>query len=164
MPLVEFTTLPDDARLWVFPADRALDAAEADRLLTFVDTFLEDWATHGKPLVVGRRWEHEQFLLVAVDEKATGVSGCSVDALVRRLRQLERELEARFTDYRPVWYRDGRKIVTTSRREFAELSQAGVVGADTVVFDNSITSLGAWREGKWELPASNSWHGDLVRR
>ena len=30
---------------------------------------------------------------------------------------------------------------------------------DTVVFDNTVTTVGAVRDGRWELPAANSWHG-----
>ncbi len=163
MPLTGFTDLPDDARLWVFPADRALDAAESERLLTALDEFLRDWAAHGKGLVVGRSWEHQQFLLVGVDEAATGASGCSVDSLVRQLRQLEQELGVRLTDYGPVWYREGRRINSTSRADFGKLAQRGVVGPDTVVFDNSIASVGALRQGKWELPAADSWQESLIR-
>ena len=37
MPLVPFDSLPDDARVWVFATDRALDDAEAARLLAETD-------------------------------------------------------------------------------------------------------------------------------
>jgi hypothetical protein len=106
MPLVDFAELPDDARLWVFPASRPLSAAESERLLSAVDEFLATWAAHGSPLQTSREWRLGQFLLVAVDEAATGVSGCSVDALVRCLRRVEHDLDIRMTDHGPVFFRD----------------------------------------------------------
>ena len=32
------------------------------------------------------------------------------------------------------------------------------VGPDTTVFNNTLTSLGDVRAGRWEVPASDSWH------
>ena len=35
----------------------------------------------------------------------------------------------------------------------------GAIGPDTAVFDNTIQTVGALRDGRWEVPASRSWHG-----
>jgi hypothetical protein len=45
------------------------------------------------------------------------------------------------------------------RGRFRELAAAGAVSPDTVVFDNTVQSLGALRGGRWETPARASWHG-----
>jgi len=45
-----------------------------------------------------------------------------------------------------------------SRSEFARLAEEGVVGPDTVVFDNTVTRLKDARLGRWEVPARESWH------
>ena len=42
-----------------------------------------------KPLTAARDLRHERFLMVAADEAAAGVSGCSIDAL-RRMDRLDR--------------------------------------------------------------------------
>jgi len=160
MPLVDFAELPDDARLWVFPASRPLSAAESERLLNTVDEFLATWAAHGSPLHTSREWRLGQFLLVAVDEAATGVSGCSIDALVRCLRQVERDLDLRLTDHTPVFFRDREGVRLASRGEFAELARSAAVGPSTTVFDNTVPSVGALRAGRWEAPAADSWHGE----
>ena len=59
----------------------------------------------------------------------------------------------------PVLYRDGSGIGRVSRERFADLVESGAISQDTVVFDNTVTSAGAVRDGRWELPAANSWHG-----
>ena len=92
MPQVTFDKLPEHARLWVFAAERELDAEESDRLLAASDAFLDQWAAHGAPLTCGRDFRLARFLLVGVDERAAGVSGCSIDALVRTLKQLSADL------------------------------------------------------------------------
>ena len=162
MPLIPFQDLPDHARLWTFAASRRLTDQEAFPFLAATDEFLAGWTAHGVPLATAREWRFDQFLFVAVDEAAAGASGCSIDALVRSVRALERDLEVTLTDNRPVWFRaPGGEIRCLSREEFQRLVDAGAVGPDTVVFDNTIQTVGALRDGSWEVPARRSWHGDV---
>ena len=159
MPLVPLGSLPDDARVWVFAAERTLAPAEADAVLGMVDAFLGVWAAHGHPLRSARELRDGRFLIVAVDESAAGASGCSIDSLVREIRGLERQLGVTLVDHGPVVFRDGGAIRRVARDEFAELARAGRVTPDTIVFDNTISRLASLRGGGWELPASASWHG-----
>ncbi len=153
--------LPDSARLWVFGTSRPLETHEEARLLEEVDGFLEGWKAHGHPLAAAKEWRYGRFLLVAVDERVTPPSGCSIDALVRRLRQLESELSVELVGSAPVWFREGgtdgppRRV---SRVEFKEAVADGRVTDETVVFDLAITRLGDLRAGRWELSAGESWH------
>ena len=98
MPRTTFDKLPPTARLWIFAADRELPAPEADRLLTAVDRFLEEWTAHRQHLMAARDWRHARFLLVGVDESTAGVSGCSIDALVREIKQLEQAMGVTLAD------------------------------------------------------------------
>ena len=157
MPRIDFDALPGRARLWIFAADRELAGPETDRLLQTVDTFLQSWSAHGHPLTNARDFRHGRFLLVAVDEVAAGVSGCSVDALVRELRALESHLSLRLLEHGPITFRDGADIRRVSRDEFADLARAGRVTRDTPVFDNTIARVDALDH--WEVPAREAWHG-----
>ena len=159
MPVVEFDAMPANARVWIFATDRPLGNGERDRLLEQVDGFLAQWRAHGAPLTAARDWRYDQFLFVGVDEEAAGVSGCSIDALVHGLRALEAELDTRLIDHSPVLYRDNREIRRVSRPDFDELVKAGSVTSQTTVFNNTLTSVGDVRDGKWEGPAADSWHG-----
>lgn len=158
MPRTTLERLPDDARAWVFAADRPLAAAEAEELMDAVDRFLDGWHAHGQPLTSGRDLRYARFLIVAVDERTAPPSGCSIDALVRSLGELERTLGLSLLDHAPVWFRDGEEIVTADRARFRELAKAGQVSPETVVFDNTLTRLGQLRRGEWERPARDAWH------
>ena len=158
MPLVSFDALPPDARLWIFAADRRLADDERDRLLNSVDAFLDQWKAHGRPLTVAREFRYERFLLVGVDEASAGATGCSIDAMVRTLGELERALSVQLLDHGPVLFRRGDAIERLPRPDFAALARKGEVSPDTVVFDNTLTRVAELREGRWETPARASWH------
>jgi len=159
MPRVPFDELPDHGRLWVFPADRDLAADEAGTLLAEVDDFLGSWSAHGSPLRSGRDLLERRFLLVGVDIDTEMPSGCSIDALVNRLRALGSELGVGLIDHAPVWHRKGATIHSVPRSEFRAMARAGSVDSSVPVFDTTLTTIGAWRSGGLERPASESWHG-----
>jgi hypothetical protein len=158
MPMVPFETLPDASRLWVFGVERALTEAEQEDFLSAVDRFLDTWMAHGFPLTSGRDWRWERFLLVAVDQASEPPSGCSIDAMVGVLRDHERRFGVRILDNTPVWFVGDDEVKRVSRAEFGRLAQEGAVGPDTVVFDNTVTSLRDARSGRWQGPARASWH------
>ena len=159
MPRTSFDTLPADARLWIFGAERALDARQRTELLHAVDSFLEDWRAHGAPLTAARDLREDRFLMVAVDEASVPPSGCSIDAMVGVLRELEGKLGVALVAHGPIYYRaPSGEVKRVERAEFRRLVQAGEVGADTAVFDTTLTRTGLLRGG-FERPARETWHG-----
>ncbi len=158
MPRVDFDALPPDARLWIFPASRQLSDEEGRRVLAETDAFIAEWTAHGVPLRAAREIAHNQFILVGVDEQAAGVSGCSIDALVRRMAQLQTAMGVELIENGPVLYREGQGIARISRDSFAELAASGSVDLDTRVFDNTVTKVGDVRSGRWEVRAGDAWH------
>jgi hypothetical protein len=160
MPATTFDRMPDDARLWVFAAPRPLQPAEADALLARVDGFLERWAAHGAPVLGARELRDGRFLLVAADERATGVSGCSIDTLFHALAEVEAALgtDLRRTAQRVFWRAAGGEVRSAERAEFRRLAQAGEVGDDTPVFDNTVATVGELRAGRWETRFRDAWH------
>jgi len=158
MPRIPFDQLPSDARLWIFAAERPLSPSESGRVLDETDSFINQWMAHGVPLTAGRDLRHDQFVLVGVDERAAGVSGCSIDALVRRMQQLESVLGLELVNNAPVLYREGEAIERVSRDRFAELAASGTVGPNTRVFDNTLSRIGDLQAGKWEVRAADAWH------
>ena len=158
MPRVDFDQLPDDARLWIFPAERSLSEAEQDRLLTEVDRFIGQWGAHEVPLTAGRDLRYDRFLFVAVDQRKAGPSGCSIDALFRQTKALEQELGIELVNHAPVVFRQGSAIERVPPDQFAALAAAGTVGFETTVFDNTLTCVGDIRAGRWETRLATSWH------
>ena len=158
MPRIGFEQLPEHARLWIFAAQRELDDPERARVLEEVDRFIDQWTAHNVPLTAARDWGQGRFLMIGVDEEAAGLSGCSIDALVRRMKVVQEELGVELVDNAPVLFKNGGTIERVSRERFAELAEAGAVSLETPVFNNTLTRVGDLRAGRWEVRAEDSWH------
>src|SRR5688572_1655972 len=157
MPVVDFSALPPQARVWVFASDRPLTGGEAETLLTEVDRFLAQWKAHGAPLRSARDWRDDHFLAIGVDPTAEQASGCSIDGLFRGLRDLERALNTTLVAGGRVFYRDDRGAVAkAARKDVPTLFQQRALGDGTRVFDTSVTDAASYRS-RFELPVRESW-------
>ena len=162
MPIVNFDSLPDEARVWVFGSDRSLDAVAASRLLGVVDTHLAQWAAHGAPLMSARDWRDDRFLTVAVDQRTAGASGCSIDGLFRTLSAIGPAIGASMIGTALVHYRDrSGAIQSVSREAFGERAGHGEITTETPVYDTSVTTLDEWRE-RFASTVGESWHAALL--
>ena len=156
---IPFSQLPASSRLWIFPFERKLSEAEELQLTAEIGSFLTGWAAHNVNLLAGAQIVYSQFLMVATDEAVAQASGCSIDELYRRIRMLAETFGLPMVSNLMIQYRDANgAIVSTARDVFGEQATE-----DTIVFDHSITSVQALRTGKWELPAKDSWHRELLR-
>lgn len=166
MSVVKFSKLPDSARVWVFAAERSFDDAETNLISAIMNNFMQEWTAHKRELTTAWEMRYQQFLFVAVDERMMGASGCSIDSLVRNLSELGKKLNTDLTGaHSKVFYR-GRdtQIRCVERIEFRRLAQNGQVDEDTIVFNNTVQTLGEVRLGKWELPMKRSWHFEVFGR
>jgi hypothetical protein len=162
MPLVPFETLPDSTRVWVFGSDRPLSEAATTALMQGVEDYLSQWTAHGAPLTVGYEWRFGRLLIVGVDQRSAGATGCSIDGLFRVLQGLEATLGATLVGGGRVYYRDGAGAVQSApRSELKALHAAGTIRDDSVVFDTSLTDLGSLRSG-FEMPARKSWAAGML--
>lgn len=162
MPLVTFDKIPDDARVWVFAAAHPLDEIDEPRLLAAVDGYLMTWKAHGAALTCAREFRDEHFLVVGVDERATGASGCSVDGLYRVLQKIEDGIGTSMVGSANVYFRDaGGLVLQCTRAQFELMSRMREVSGETRVFDTTVTTAGEFRS-RFECAAKESWHKALL--
>lgn len=161
MPRTELSHLPAHARLWVFTADAPV--ADPSPLLAAVDAHLAQWAAHGAPLLCARDWRDDRFLAIAVDESATGASGCSIDGLFRTIARVQSTIGADLLASGRVSWRDAHGTIhVASQQEFSACAAAGDVTRETPVFETLTETVYGWRSA-FEKPAGESWARGLLR-
>jgi hypothetical protein len=76
---IPFNQLPPDSKIWIYQADRVFSDTEEKIIAERLKSFCSQWAAHGHPLQTSFKIEHNQFIVLSVDENTAGASGCSID-------------------------------------------------------------------------------------
>jgi hypothetical protein len=106
--------------------------------------------------------KYQQFLIIAANPDVAAVSGCSIDALTRSLQEIGGQYNVNLMNSGQVYFEDDGQIEWATRPGFKSLAKEGRVSLATPVFDNSLTTLGEYRHGKWHVPANESWQKGLI--
>jgi hypothetical protein len=155
---IPFTSLPDSARLWIYQSSRPLQMDEVELISAHLHRFTENWAAHGAPLKASYTIAFQRFIILAVDEAHHLASGCSIDASVSVIRELQSLLNLDLFDRMQIAFRDDSGMIASiSPKIFQSEIAKGNVNEDTLVFNNMIDRVGDLKN-KWEVPVKNSWH------
>ncbi len=159
--LKKFEELPDDARLWIFQANRSFTEEEVAEINIRVSSFLEKWTAHGKELAAGFLIKYNRFLILGLDQTNGGASGCSIDAQVHFIQELEKIYEVDLLDRMNVSFKQGKFIAYKDLKEFKKMVKQKAVSANTVVFNNLVNTKAEFEE-HWEVPMLESWHSRFL--
>lgn len=151
-----FDDLPPAARVWIYQADRALTDAELAAVAPHLARFAAEWTSHGADLCAVAEFRHRQFLLIGLDEAVAGASGCSIDASVRFVRELETALSVRLLDKDCLAFDGPDGPALLDRRALKAAVAAGTVGPATLYFDNTVATK-AEVDARWPAPAGRTW-------
>lgn len=154
---VPFDTLPDESKIWIYQSNRKLSDDEMNEIEADLKAFLENWAAHGKPLEASYQLRYNRFIIIAVNQETQPATGCSIDASVQFIQELEKKYEIDLLDKMNVTFKLGEHIAHKPLIEFKKMAKEKAVSANTIVFNNLVNTVGEWHE-YWEVPAEDSWH------
>lgn len=153
---VDFNLLPDYARVWIYQAGRPFTPEEKRIIEELSGRFLTEWTAHGNELKAGSSIRHDRFLILAVNEKANGVSGCSIDASVHFIRSLEAQLNISLTDRSKIAWMADQEVKLTDLKNLKDEIANERITKDTLIFNNLVQTKGALKN-QWLIPAGDSW-------
>ncbi len=155
--LVPFNTLPDSARVWIYQANRSFTEEELDEIRTRLDDFITQWTAHGAELKAAYDIKYKRFITIALDQQLNSASGCSIDASVHFIQQLEKDYNVDLLDKMNVSYKNGEFVAYKSLTEFKKMAKNKAVSEKTIVFNNLVNNKAEYLSD-WEVPAAESWH------
>lgn len=160
--LVPVSELPADSRVWIYQSTRPFTEVEAQTIQTQLLRFVDQWTSHSRELRGSALVLHQRFVVLIVDEKSAGASGCSIDASVRFMKHLEEQYGVDLFDRLHFSYRtaDGR-AQTLNREAFAGAYADGTLTDATPVFDTLVKTKGEL-ETRFLKPLGESWHARMV--
>lgn len=159
--LVDFNTLPETARVWIYQASRTFTETELQEINTEMDSFVKDWTAHGSDLKAGYEIRYNRFIVLGLDQLQTAASGCSIDASVHFIQQLEKKYDVELLDKMNVSYKQGEYIAYKPLSDFKKMARQKAVSKNTIVFNNLVNNKQEYEE-HWEVPAAESWHARFM--
>ena len=155
--LVPFESLADSSRVWIYQANRSFTEEEIQEISNKLDTFIEKWTAHGADLQASYEIKYKRFITIALDQQLNAATGCSIDASVQFIQQLEKEYNVDLLDKMNVSYKQGEFIAYKSLTDFRKMAKQKAVSPNTIVFNNLVNNKAEYLSD-WEVPASESWH------
>ena len=154
---VPFDTLSDEARVWIYPASRAFSLKECEKITAKLNTFLTQWTAHGASLNAGVSIPYKRFIVIALDESQQGATGCSIDASVKIIQEIEATYSVTLLDKMNVSFKQGEYITYKPLMDFKKMIKSKAVTKNTIVFNNLVVNKEEFLT-QWEVPAHQSWH------
>ena len=159
--LVNFDTLPETARIWIYQCNRSFSDSELEEISKKLTIFLEGWTAHGADLQSGFEIKYKRFIVIALDQEMNAATGCSIDASVKFIQELETAYKVDLMDKMNVSYKQGEYVAYKTLTDFKKMAKDKAVSKNTIVFNNLVNSKAEYLEF-WEVPASESWHNRFV--
>ena len=152
--------LPEDfspeSKVWVYQSDRPFTLSEALDLETMLETFVQNWQSHGDPVKGFATLFFGQFIMLMADESATGVSGCSTDSSVRLIKQIEQTFRVNLFNRQLLAFVKKEKIELLPLSQLGYAAENGFITSDTLYFNNTVLTKQALQEN-WIIPSGQSW-------
>lgn len=155
--IVPFDQLPSSSRLWIYPSNRSFTTDEIPKLYTALTGFLDQWTAHNRTLETAFEIRYNRFIVIGVNQEKEQASGCSIDASVHFIQQLEKHFNVVLLDKMNVDYWSGEEIHHISLNDFKAMAKAKNVSKNTMVFNHLVATKEEYNNA-WELEAHASWH------
>ena len=160
--IVGFDNIANDARIWIFQANRIFSQLELEFLEKSISLFLNSWTANGSQLSASFKIEYNTFIIIALDEKNSSATGCSIDKLVNYMKQIENEFSVRLLDRLDISYILNDELIIERLDDFKKNILTKKIDKNTIVFNNLIKLKNDLAD-KWKIPLSNSWHKQLIK-
>ena len=160
--IVGFDNIANDARIWIFQANRIFSHLELEFLEKSISLFLNSWTAHGSQLSASFKIEYNTFIIIALDEKNSTATGCSIDKLVNYMKQIENEFSVRLLDRLDISYILNDELIIERLDDFKKNILTKKIDKNTIVFNNLIKLKNDLAD-KWKIPLLNSWHKQLIK-
>jgi hypothetical protein len=154
---VPFESLPDDSKIWIYQSNRKFSDLEIQEMESELKLFIDNWTSHGQSLEASLVTRYNRFIIIAVNQEVQAATGCSIDASVQLIQNLEQKYSVDLLDKMNVTFKVGEHVAFKPLIEFKKLAKEKAVSENTIVFNNLLNTLGEWKDF-WEVPASDSWH------
>ena len=151
-------TFSPDSRVWIYQSSRLFLLSEALEIEDLINNFTEEWQSHGADVDAYGNLIFGQFVVLMVDERRAGVSGCSTDSSVRFIKSLGERFGVDFFNRTNLAFLVKDKIQVLPMNQLPYATQNSFIDGNTLYFNNLVQTKKELEEN-WIIPLKDSWLG-----
>ena len=159
---VVFDEISDQARIWIYQADRKLKASEQQLIQEAGQQFLSTWGAHGHDLRASIAVKLDHFVIIAVDNAVQLPTGCSIDQSVHFITALGQKLGIDFFNRTRVSVWENNSVLLKDLKQIKQEVSEGTFSKETPVFNNLVSVKADLVH--WKTPAIDSWLGRFFKQ
>ena len=148
---VDYTSISNDAKVWVYPSDRKFYSTEIDEIEKKIKKFAENWKLDDENFKVSYRFLYNRFIILVADDSETTLTNADIDTSVSFILQLQETYKVNLLDKMNEY------VQYKELKDFKKLVKNKAVTAKTIIFDNLINNKEDL-ENYWEIAIEDSWY------
>ncbi|HQQ95257.1 MAG TPA: hypothetical protein PLQ93_11925 [Bacteroidia bacterium] len=142
-------------KVWAFSISKALEEEKLQALLELGKQFVQEWTAHENKLHADFTILNNRIILVQVDESIYQASGCSIDKLMRLIKNLEDRFKVELLNRMLVPVEHNGQLEILHSSEIRSKLQKGELTSETLVYNTAISNSDELTQ--WKQPIKSSW-------
>lgn len=159
---VNFETLTDDAKIWIYQSSRKFYPEEITKIEEQIINFLKSWNDSENELIASYQIKYNRFIIIGVNQTTNSISVDAIDASVMLILDLQTQFDVLLLDKLNVCFKQGEYVQYKDLKEFQKLLKKKAVSSKTIVFNNLINTKQELNDN-WEIPITESWHNRFLK-
>lgn len=148
------------SKVWIYQSDRKFTSIEVAAIQNILNEFTAQWKAHGHQLKAKGEIIYNYFIVLTVDEDVANTTGCSIDASVRIIKDIETKFNVDLFNRFNMAYKLDNEVYVLNKEDFETLITAKQITNETTVFNNLVQNLAEF-EQTWEVAIKDSWHKNI---
>jgi len=159
--IVDFKTMPDDSRIWIYQSNRDFNELEIGIINDKTISFLDNWQAHGKDLECSYSIIDKRFIIIAVNESVNPIGGCSIDFSLQLIKDISKNIEIDLLNRLVVNYKLDNRIESLSLSDLKNKIKDGDFSPETIIFNTAINSKSDLLNN-FEIDIRSSWLSKFI--
>ena len=159
--IVDFKTMPDDSRIWIYQSNRDFNESEIGIINDKTTSFLDNWQAHGKDLECSYSIIDKRFIIIAVNESVNPIGGCSIDFSLQLIKDISNTIGIDLLNRLVVNLKIDNRLESLSLSDLKNKIKDGGFSPETIIFNTAINSKSELLNN-FEIDIKSSWLSKFI--
>jgi len=159
--IVDFKTMPDDSRIWIYQSNRDFNESEIGIINDKTISFLDNWQAHGKDLECSYSIIDKRFIIIAVNEIVNPIGGCSIDFSLQLIKDISNTIGIDLLNRLVVNLKIDNRLESLSLGDLKNKIKDGDFSPETIIFNTAINSKSELLNN-FEIDIKSSWLSKFI--